>query len=76
MADSVFNDNIHYTYRQNKKYKKEKEKIELNFILDIFKTILKSQPFIFIVSNTEDTLQGYETLSESIDLNSKWIDTI
>lgn len=76
MADSVFNDNIHYTYRQNKKYKKEKEKIQLEFVIDVFKTILKTQPFIFIVSNTEDILQGYDTLKKSIDLNSEWIDSL
>ena len=76
LSNSEFYGGIYYTNLQNLKYKQQREKISAKFVKDIFKLAIKEQPFIFVVSNTEDELPTYNKIIKGINRNLKWINNI
>lgn len=73
MADNVFEAMPYYTWWQNKKYKRSKDKIKTQYIKDLFKHTILSQPYIFVVSNTTDKLPTYQDINKNIQENLSWL---
>lgn len=76
LSNSQFYNDIYYTYWQNLRYKRQREKITTEFIKNIFKSAIKEQPFIFVVSNTEEELPTYKKIIKDINRNLKWLNDV
>ncbi len=72
-AERFFDYGFFYTDKQNKKYKKQCNKMKEGFVKNILKQIFSVKPYIFIVSNTTDELPKYADLRKQIKKNLAWV---
>lgn len=75
LADCEYYKETYYTSRQLKKFEKNREKIEAKYVINLFKKVIKMQPFIFVVTQSEDKID-YDALVADISQNSQWLENI
>lgn len=61
-----------YTKKENKLYKKQADKISLDYVNEYLYKVLTCKPYILIVSNTSAKLPEYNKLCKDIKKNLKW----
>lgn len=75
LADGEYYNETYYTSRQLKKINKNREKIEARFVIDLFKQVIQTQPFIFVVTQSDDKID-YDKIVNDITKNSQWVEKL
>lgn len=73
LADGVYYNETYYTSHQLKQINKNRDKIKTEYVVDLFKKVIQSQPFIFVVTQSEDKID-YNKIVADISKNSQWIE--
>lgn len=75
LSDGEYYNETYFTSKQLKRFEKNREKIEAKFVINLFKQVIKVQPFIFVVTQSEDQID-YDNIVADISKNSQWIENL
>ncbi len=75
LADGEYYKETYYTSRQLKQFEKNREKIETKYVIDLFKKVIQTQPFIFVVTQSDDKID-YDKIVMDISKNIQWIEKL